>query len=325
MTHYHHITNEERFYIWNASREGVKQNQIAKTLGRHPSSISREMKRNRMRRSVMYIHYWACELVKWRKRRVADTKHRKVTEEIGGMIELLIRQCLSPEQVCGYLKEHHSISLSHETVYRYIYEDKERHQSLKPFLRQGSKLRRKRYGSGARASKIPNRVCITDRPKIVEEKTRIGDWECDTVVGLDRKSVLITLVDRATLFTCCARVYTRKAKVVSSAIIRMLKPYTDKVKTLTFDNGSEFIEHEKIAKSLNAKTFFAHPYSSWERGINENTNGLLRQFFPKKTDFKMISNQELKYATDNLNNRPRKTRNYKTPNQLFNGYFKPLI
>ena len=325
MKHYHQVTDEERFYIWNASREGVSQKKIAETLGRHPSTISREMKRNRMPRSVMYTHYWACEVVKWRKRRVAKTKHRKVTGEITDMIEQLVKQYLSPEQVCGYLKEHHSISLSHETIYRYIYEDKERHQSLKPFLRQGSKLRRKRYGSGARASKIPNRVCITDRPKIVEEKTRIGDWECDTVVGLDRKSVLVTLVDRATLFTCCARVYTRKAKVVSSAIIRMLKPYIDKVKTLTFDNGSEFVEHEKIAKSLNAKTFFAHPYSSWERGINENTNGLLRQFFPKKTDFKTVTNQELKNAVNNLNNRPRKTRNYKTPNQLFNRYFKPLI
>ena len=283
------------------------------------------MKRNRMPRSVMYTHYWACEMVKWRKGRVADTKHRKVTGEIADMIELLVKQYLSPEQVSGYLKEHHNISLSHETIYRYIYEDKGRHQALKPFLRQGNKLRRKCYGSGARASKIPNRVCITDRPKVVEKKTRIGDWECDTVIGLDRKSVLITLVDRATLFTCCARVYTRKAKVVSSAIIRILKPHMGKVKTLTFDNGSEFVEHEKIAKSLNAKTFFAHPYSSWERGINENTNGLLRQFFPKKTDFKTVTNQELKNAVNNLNNRPRKTRNYKTPNQLFNCYFKALI
>ena len=180
MKHYHHVTDEERFYIWNASREGVSQKKIAETLGRHPSTISREMKRNRMPRSLMYTHYWACEMVKWRKGRVADAKHRKVTGEIAEMIEQLVKQYLSPEQVCGYLKEHHSISLSHETIYRYIYEDKGRHQALKPFLRQGNKLRRKRYGSGARASKIPNRVCITDRPKIVEEKTRIGDWECDT-------------------------------------------------------------------------------------------------------------------------------------------------
>ena len=241
------------------------------------------------------------------------------------MIKTLIKQYLSPEQVCGYLNEHQNISLSHETVYRYIYEDKQRHENLKPFLRQGKKLRRKRYGSGARVSKIPNRVSITERPEIVANKTRIGDWECDSVVGLDRKSVLVTVVDRVTLFTCCARVYSRTADVVSRAIIRMLKPYKDKVKTLTFDNGSEFVQHEQIAKAFNAKTYFAHPYSSWERGINENTNGLLRQFFPKKTDFKTVTNQELKNAVNNLNNRPKKTRNYKTPNQLFNSYFEALI
>ena len=112
MKHYHHVTDEERFYIWNASREGVSQKKIAETLGRHPSTISREMKRNRMPRSLMYTHYWACEMVKWRKRRVADTKHRKVTKKIGDMIERLVQQYLSPEQVCGYLKEHHDISLA---------------------------------------------------------------------------------------------------------------------------------------------------------------------------------------------------------------------
>ena len=116
MKHYHQVTDEERFYIWNASREGVSQKKIAETLGRHPSTISREMKRNRMPRSVMYTHYWACEVVKWRKRHVAKTKHRKVTGEITDMIEQLVKQYLSPEQVCGYLKEHHSISLSHETT-----------------------------------------------------------------------------------------------------------------------------------------------------------------------------------------------------------------
>ena len=325
MTQYQHITNEERFYIWNASREGVSQRQIAETLERHPSTISREMRRNRLPRSIMYTHHWACEMVKWRKQRLARTKHRKVTPEIGDTIEQMIKQFLSPEQVSGYLKLHLNLSLSHETIYRYIYEDKLRHQELKPFLRQGKKLRRKRYGTGARVSKIPNRNCISKRPKIVDKKTRIGDWECDSVVGLDRKSVLVTVVDRVSLFTCCARVYKHTADVVSAAIIRMLKPHIDKVKTLTFDNGSEFFQHEKIAKSLGAKTYFAHPYSSWERGVNENTNGLLRQFFPKKTDFCLVTNQELKNAIENLNNRPRKTRGFLTPNQIFNGYFEPLI
>ncbi len=229
------------------------------------------------------------------------------------------------EQVSGYLKLHHQISISHETIYRFIYADKARHKALRPYLRQGAKLRRKRYGSGARASKIPNRVCITNRPKVVEEKQRLGDWECDTVIGKDRKSVLVTVVDRCSLTTCCSRVFSRSASVVSRAIIRMLKPHIDKVHTLTFDNGSEFVQHERIAKALQAKTYFAHPYSSWERGINENTNGLLRQFFPKGTDFREVSWQTVKRAVDYLNNRPRKTRGYLTPNQIFNNEFVPLL
>jgi len=325
MKHYQHLNREERFYIWNALRTGHSQKEVAAVLGRHPSTICRELSRNTPRQSYMYTYHWALELVKWRRCRLAQTKHRKLTPATCTLIERLIEQRLSPEQVCGYLLKHHEISLSHETIYRYIYSDRQLRARLKPFLRHGRKLRRKTYGSGARASKIPNRVSITKRPKIIETKTRIGDWECDTVIGKDRKSVLVTVVDRTSLYTCCSRVYSRSAKVVSRAIIRMLKQHKDKVKTLTFDNGSEFVRHERIAKALNAETYFAHPYSSWERGINENTNGLLRQYFPKKTDFRKVSWKQVKDAVESLNNRPRKTRGYQTPNQLFNNTFVPLI
>jgi len=325
MKQYQHLNKEERFYIWNALRTGGSQKDVSATLGRHPSTISREIRRNTARQAKMYTFHWALELVKWRKQRTADTKYRKLSPELTLKIEQLIQQYLSPEQVSGYLKQPHHLSISHETIYRYIYSDKARHSRLKPFLRQGNKRRRKRYGSGARASKIPNRVCITERPQVVERKTRIGDWECDTVIGKDRKSVLVTVVDRASLYTCCSRVYSRSAKVVSQAIIRLLKQHKSKVETLTFDNGSEFVHHEKIARSLDAKTYFAHPYSSWERGINENTNGLLRQYFPKKTDFRQVSCKQVKDAVESLNNRPRKTRHYLTPNQLFNHSFVPLI
>lgn len=325
MKHYQHLSKEERFYIWNALRNGASQVEVAQTLKRSPSTICREIKRNKYRQAKIYTYHWALEILKWRKRRVAKTKHRKINFELAQMIDQLIKERLSPEQVCGYLLQHHQIHLSHETIYRYIYADSDRHKPLKPYLRQGKKLRRKSYGSDARASKIPNRVSITERASIVDRKTRIGDWECDTVIGKDRKSVQVTVVDRVTLYTCCSRVFSRSADVVSRAIIRMLKPHKAKVKTLTFDNGSEFVRHEKVARSLNAKTYFAHPYSSWERGINENTNGLLRQYFPKKTDFTKVSWHQVKDAVDSLNNRPRKTRNYQTPNQLFNNVFVPLL
>ena len=325
MKHYQQLNKEERFYIWNALSSGQTQKEVAVALGRHPSTVCREIKRNKYPQAKIYTYHWALEKLKWRKYFTAQTKCRKLTKDIEGMILKLIQQYLSPEQVSGYLKIHHQIHISHETIYRFIYADKARHQSLRPYLRQGAKLRRKRYGSGVRASKIPNRVCITERPDVVEEKQRIGDWECDTVIGKDRKSVLVTVVDRFTLTTCCSRVYSRSAKVVSQAIIRMLKPHIDKVHTLTFDNGSEFVQHERIAKALQAETYFAHPYSSWERGINENTNGLIRQFLPKGTDFRKVSWQAVKRSVDYLNNRPRKTRDYLTPNQMFNNEFVPLL
>ena len=147
----------------------------------------------------------------------------------------------------------------------------------------------------------------------------MGDWECDTVIGTDRKSVLVTLVDRTTLFTLSEKIPRKTARNVSEAMMRMLAPYKDKVHTLTFDNGTEFIEHERIGKALEADTYFAAPYASWERGINENTNGLLRQFFPKGTDFREITKAAIQAAVDLLNHRPRKTRGYLTPSMLFLG------
>ncbi len=325
MPSYQHVCDQERFYIWQARREGLTQAHIAKVLGRHPSTICRELKRNTYAQCHMYTYYWARQIVKNRKAHANQHKYRKLTDEITPFINQLLRQYLSPEQVSGYLKQHHAISLSHETIYRFIYSDATRHAQLKPFLRQGGKHRRKRYGSGARASSIPNRVSITERPQEVETKARLGDWECDTVIGKDRKSVLVTVVDRTSLYTACSRVLSRSARVVADAIIRLLRPFKERVKTLTFDNGSEFVKHETIAHALDATTYFAHPYSSWERGINENTNGLLRQFFPKRTDFRKVSWQQVKAAVAHLNNRPRKTRGYRTPNQLFHKHFVPLV
>jgi len=325
MKHSQHLCKEERFYIWQAMREGNTQKQIAAALGRHPSTVSREIKRNTYSQCHFYTYHWALQIVKYRKQRANRHKARKLTEARGRLITQLVRHYLSPEQVSGYLKDHHALSLSHETIYRFIYSDGTRKAELKPFLRQGGRFRRKRYGSGARASCIPNRVSITERPQVVDQKARLGDWECDTVIGKDRKSVLVTVVDRASLYTVCSRVLSRSAHVVSQAIIRLLRPFKERVKTLTFDNGSEFVTHERIARALEATTYFAHPYSSWEGGINENTNGLLRQFFPKHTNFRTIAWHQVKKAVTLLNNRPRKTRGYRTPNQLFNNHFVSLV
>lgn len=277
MKAYRDLVKEERFYIWQALRDGKSQEEIAIALDRHPSTISRVIKRNKYPQAHTYTYYWAMQIWQLRKKWGHKKKHRKLTPEIELLIVSLIRQYLSPEQIIGYIKNHHDLSLSHETIYRFIYSDPERHSTLKPYLRQGHKHRRKRYGSGARASLIPDRISITERPQVVEKKQRLDDWECDTVIGQDRKSVLVTLVGRSSLFTGCSRVYSRTVDVVCSAIIRLLRPYKGKVKTLTFDNGSEFAQHKKIAKALDAQTYFVHPYSSCERGINENTKSLPRE------------------------------------------------
>lgn len=325
MRKYKHLSNEERFFIHTSLREGRSQADIARALARSPSTISREIRRSLWPRSIMYCYEWALFFKRWRMKDRQQKRLGKITGDIGRLIEELIRNYLSPEQVSAYLKNHHRISVSHETVYQFVYSDPERKAALKPFLRMGRKSRRKKYGSGARASLIPNRVSIEHRPAVVEQKGRLGDWECDTVIGKDRKTVLVTLVDRKSLFTLSSKVARKTARNVSNAIIRLLKPFSDRVHTLTFDNGIEFIEHERIAKALDAQTFFANPYCSWERGINENTNGLLRQFFPKGTDFREIPYKAVYDAVELLNKRPRKTRGYLSPNELFLGEFKAII
>ena len=328
MKRYQHLNDDERLYIQNSLKAGKTKKQIAEELERHPSTITREIKRNMFPSSYLYTHHWACHLNRWRKKikytRLAKT-NSKMDAKVAPLVESLLQVYFSPEQISGYLNKHLSIKISHETIYRYIYSDEDRKMFFKPFLRQGKKRRRKAYGSGARVSKIPNRVSIADRPKIVDQKKRIGDWECDTIFGKDKKSALVTLVERKTLFTLAAKVKRRKADEVSKAIIKMLLPFEGFVKTLTFDNGSEFVMHSKIGDKLSAKTYFANPYSSWERGINENTNGLIRQFFPKETNFNHVTNAQLNKAIKLINDRPRKTRKYKTPNELFLKQFNPMI
>ena len=163
---------------------------------------------------------------------------------------------------------------------------------------------------------MPDRVGIENRPAIVDRKTRIGDWEADTIVGKNQKSALLTLVERVTRYTIICKLKNLKAEDTARAAIRVLKAYKARVHTITMDNGKEFYQHTKIAKALKAKTYFCRPYHSWEKGLNENTNGLIRQYFPKQTDFRNISDREIRRVQDELNHRPRKTLGYETPSVL---------
>ena len=192
-------------------------------------------------------------------------------------------------------------------------------------LRICSKPYRKRYGSTWTRGKVPDRVGIENRPAIVDQKTRIGDWEADTIVGKNQKSALLTLVERVTRYTIICKLKNLKAEDTARAAVRALKAHKGRVHTITMDNGKEFYQHTKIAKALKAETYFCRPYHSWEKGLNENTNGLIRQYFPKQTDFRNICDREIRRVQDELNHRPRKTLGYETPSVLFLNLFQPLV
>jgi transposase, IS30 family len=312
---YHQLTENERYQIYALKKAGHRQYEIADLLGRNPSTVSRELQRNQGLRGYRPKQAQRFCVT----RRGEAHKAIKVTDEVWGWIVQLIEQELSPQQVVDYLKRHKKIYLHHETVYHRIYADKAQGGELYKHLRIASKSYRKRYGHYDRRGKIKNRVSIDERPTVVDRKTRIGDWEGDTVIGKGRKSALLTMVERKTLYTVIVRLTGKRANLLSKAAVTHMTDMKLKVKTITFDNGLEFADHATIAEGLGADIYFAHPYASWERGINENTNGLIRQYFPKGTDFNQITDEQVQWVMNRLNNRPRKTRGCKSPNELFMG------
>lgn len=318
---YHQLTENERYQIYALKKVGLNQKAIAHQLVRSESTISREIKRNSGQRGYRpkQAHAW-CE-----ERRTQAAKARKLTDVVRCDIECLLRQQLSPQQVVGYLKRVRKLSLHHETIYQLIYADKETGGDLYTHLRIASKPYRKRYGVYDRRGRIPNRRGIEERPAIVERRGRIGDWEGDTIIGKRRQSALLTLVERKTLYTVIVKLNGKHADELAQAASDVMQSHKDRVKTITFDNGLEFAAHEKIAKRLKADIFFANPYCSWERGANENINGLIRQYFPKGTDFNRVTQAEIQAVMERLNNRPRATRKFKSPNELFSGQRVDLL
>jgi IS30 family transposase len=197
--------------------------------------------------------------------------------------------------------------------------DKANGGNLYKHLRRSNRKRKKRYASRNLRGQITGRVSIDLRPPIVDNKERIGDWEIDTVVGKNHQRALLTIVERKSKYTLIQRLSYKRSQLVANATINLLAPIREKIFTITSDNGKGFSEHQRISKRLTAKIYFAHPYHSWERGLNENTNGLIRQYFPKNTDFKTITIESVQKVMDRLNNRPRKTLEYATPNEVFFG------
>jgi len=312
MRAYHRLTEAQRIEIYALKKAGFTQADIANQIGVHKSTVSREVRRNTGLRG--YRPKQAHKLAGIRR---AQIPRSRISQSRWHRIEGLIRQDWSPEQVSGYLKVQGEPGASPEWIYQHIYDDKRAGGSLHKHLRC-QKQRRKRRGCVERRGQIKGRVCISQRPDIVGERRRIGDWEADTVIGKQGGAVLVTLAERKSRFSVVVKAKNKTAKAVTTAITDALQPISSRVHTLTYDNGKEFAYHQQVSETLNAKGFFAHPYHSWERGLNENTNGLIRQYCPKGQEIEVLSDAEVKAIMDKLNNRPRKCLGFRTPNQVFN-------
>jgi len=312
MQLYHHLTYAQRCQIYALKERNFSLREIASDIGVHFSTISRELHRNRGKRGYRYKQ--AETLAKQRKSSNNPCKMQGSTLEI--ILEKLALQW-SPQQISGWLKRHSIANISHEVIYQYIWHDKHLKGNLYLHLRHAGKKYNKRSAKSAGRGCIPGRIDIDQRPDIVEEKSRVGDWELDTIVGANHKGSIVSMVDRTSKFAMFVLREGRTADEVGAALVNRLKPIRKSVLTLTADNGKEFAGHAKVASILQADFYFAKPYCSWQRGLNEHTNGLVRQYFPKKTDFQKISIKDLQKVEDLINNRPRKILDFRTPTEVF--------
>ena len=318
---YRHLSESERGVIFYLHMDGCSNAEIGGQIGRHASTIGRELRRN-VGVLGQYLPGVAQRLANRRRR---QGRHRRRTGDAALMahVERKIKARWSPEQIAGRLevqppKHLVGVRISHATIYRWIWACPERSKRLRPYLRVASKKRRKPYGRPSRRGQIPNRVGIEHRPAEAEARRRLGDWEGDTVVGRARSGYVATCVDRASRYLLARPQRGCSAKETTASLHDAMRRLpADRRRTLTVDNGREFSGHERIGRLLGLAVYFAHPYSSWERGTNENTNGLLRQYLPKRMDFSELTDWALASYVWQLNNRPRKCLNYRTPAEVF--------
>lgn len=308
---YQHLSQDERYQIHALLKAGHAISRIAEIIGRHKSTVSRELTRNVGLKGYRPLQAQRFAELKGRNSRNA----RRVDAPEWMLAKKLLMDKWSPEQIAS------QVSMSHETIYLKIYADKHSGGSLWQHLRC-QKKRRKRYGSGReRRGQIIDRRPISDRPRRVEFRREIGHWELDTIIGKGQKQAIVSMVERKSGYAVLAKVPRKTADRVSTAIITSLKPIAAIVKTLTYDNGKEFADHSATDKALASVAYFADPYSSWQRGSNENLNGLVRQFIPKSRPLSTVSDEELAMIQDRLNNRPRKRLGYKTPFEVLTNEF----
>ena len=321
MKQYTQLTREQRYQIYALHKTGHTQTAIADVVGCCKSTISRELRRGRGGRGYRPDQAQRLADERWAAGRA--TLKPRVSAETWKRVAALLREDWSPEQIALWLRKQGMPSVSHEWIYQHVYADKAAGGDLHRRLRR-QKRYRKRAGGRDRRGCIIGRVGIEERPAIVEERVRLGDWELDTIIGKGGQGAIVTLVERFSRFTLMREVKRKTAEAVSRAIIDMLTPHAEVTLTLTADNGKEFARHKDIAEALGCQFYFARPYASWQRGLNENTNGLIRQYFPKGMRLTDVARKAVNRAMDKLNNRPRKCLGMKTPNEVFLGLGPPV-
>lgn len=307
---YQQLTQEQRYHIYERKHEGVSLRTIAVEIGVAPSTVSREVRRNRGQRGYRpcQAHQTALE------RRQIPRRPITFTARVRALVERKLKLDWSPSQIVGWLERNGLPSVSHERIYAHVWQDKREGGTLYHHLRHGNRKYRKRYGKRDSRGRIPNQTSIEQRPAVVERRNRSGDWEVDTVLGKQARHAVVSAVERDSRYTVLTKVPNRLAETLSKALVKGLKPH--EVKTITSDNGREFAGHAEIAEALDADFYFAHPYHSWERGTNENTNGLIRQYLPKGRSLDNVTQKELRFIMDRLNHRPRECLGFKTPAEV---------
>jgi IS30 family transposase len=314
---YHQLTSEERYMISALRKQGIHSAEIARNLGRHRSTICREVQRNSARWDGRYRPSKAVERTRGRRSR-SRRKSQFGPGEWQQVLELL-HQDWSPEQISGHLRTQRTLSISHETIYRHVKRDRRRGGLLFKHLRFWKKKWRKRYRSRDSRGRLPGKRMIDQRPAAIETRKQIGHWEIDTVMGrYGTKPCIVTLVERKTGYSMIGKLEARTKDAANRRVLQLINGCSDRFETITADNGTEFHGYEDIERVADVKFYFAQPYHSWERGTNENTNGLIRQYLPKGMSMERLTQLQCNAIADKLNTRPRKRHDYKTPAQLFN-------
>jgi IS30 family transposase len=313
---YHQITSGERYMLAALRKQGFNQSAIAKALGRHRSTISRELKRNAAKSTGYYRPSKAQEMANGRRSR--SRRNRQFSRADFRKVEALLAQLWSPEQISGHLRRHDLLSISHETIYQHIWRDRGLGGSLYTHLRGARKQRRKRYGAHDSRGRLAGKRHISERPKAVERRRKLGHWEIDTVMGKGSQHCLLTLVERKSGYVLIGKLNARNTAQTNQRALQLIRRHSDRFETVTADNGTEFHDYRSLEEASGVTFYFATPHHSWERGTNENTNGLIRQYVPKGTSMTKLTQHQCNAIAARLNDRPRKRLGYRTPRECFN-------